>query len=204
MSKTQKILKFINSTTGFSIIVLIFIIILFIVLSPKVSSLLFPFKRQAVLNDFINKTKIDGKIDPQTYWQFREFYSPGYFTFSRTGVAGSLSNSAAKEIGVEYNEKKIDLTDLLFSSEQFHSLDMLTRQSNLSNILDEKQFQKEKIIFMNKNSLIYQKDIKTIQIVFLLGNNDMKEANGFFDYQEKDKKITAGENWFNVTSLKTN
>jgi len=39
------------------------------------------------------------------------------------------------------------------------------------------------------------------KIVFLLTNEEMKKANGFFDYKDKDKKITEGENWFNITSL---
>ena len=82
----NKIQKALNSTLGFSILLLVFIVVLFIVLSPKVSSLLLPFKSEAILNDFINKTKIAGAINPQEYWQFREFYSPGYFTFAKQGL----------------------------------------------------------------------------------------------------------------------
>lgn len=204
MSKTQKFLKFANSATGFSIILLIFIVILFIVFSPKVSSMLFPFKRQAILTEFIHKTKTEGKINPQEYWQFREFYSPGYFTFSETGVSESIVNNVVKEIGVKYNRKEIDLTDLFFSSPRLNSLDMLTKQSSLNRLIDQKQFQKEKIIFIGSNSLIYQENPRAIKIVFLLSNADMQKANGFFDYQDKDKQLTEGENWFNITSLKIN
>ena len=203
MDKTQKILKFIKSIPGFSIILFVLIIILLVVFSPKVSSLLFPFKRQAILNEFINKTKTEGTINPQEYWQFREFYSPGYFTFSREGIAKSLSLNAAKEISVKYNEKEINLTYSFFSSQRLNSLDMLTKQLNLNKLIDQKQFRKEKIIFMGKNSLIYKEDASTMEIVFLLSNADMQKANGFFNYQDKDRKITTGENWFNVTSLKT-
>jgi hypothetical protein len=80
---------------------------------------------------------------------------------------------------------------------------MLTRQSSLSKLIDQKQFQKKNIMFMNKNSLIYQKDSKTIEIFFLFSNSALQNTNGFFDYQERDKKLTTGENWFNVTYLKT-
>lgn len=200
----NKIQKALNSTLGFSILLLVFIVVLFIVLSPKVSSLLLPFKREAILNEFINKTKASGAINPQEYWQFREFYSPGYFTFAKTGISNSLMKNAAGKIGIKYDQKTIDLTDLLFSSQKLSSLDMLTKQSSLSAVSDKKQFQNGKILFSNKNSLIYQVNAKTIKIVFLLTNNDMKRANGFFDYTDIDKKITEGENWFNITSLTKN
>jgi hypothetical protein len=200
----NKIQKALSSTLGFSILLLVFIVALFIILSPKVSSLLFPLKRQAILNEFINKTKSEGKISPQVYWQFREFYSPGYFTFSRTGIAGALIDKSTKEIGIKYNKNAVDLIDLAFASQKINSLDMLTKQSSLDSIIDKAQFKKEKIIFINQNSLIYQKDAKTVQIVFLLANGDIKKANGFFDYTDKDKKITDGENWFNITSFVEN
>jgi hypothetical protein len=202
MDKTQKFLRFVKSELGFSTILLALIIILFVTLSPKVSSLLVPFKRQAILNDFINKTKMDNGINAQGYWEFREFYSPGHFTFSRDGIAKPLLRNVQKEIGVKYSEKDIDLTYLFFSSDRLNSLDMLTKQSSLSGLIDQKQFQAKNVIFMDKNSLIYKEDAKTIRIVFLLSNSSMQKANGFFDYQEKDKKLTGGESWFNVTSLK--
>jgi hypothetical protein len=202
MNKTQKFLKFINSAAGFSIILLVFIIVLFTILSPKVSSLLFPFKRQAVLNEFINKTKTAGTVNGQEYWQFREFYSPGYFTFSRTGITESLINNAVTKIGIKYSQNEVDWTGLFFSSQRLNSLDMLTKQSSLNKLIDQKQFQKGKVIFMSSNSLIYQEDPKTVKIIFLLSNSEMQKANGFFAYQDKDKQLTTGENWFNITSLK--
>jgi hypothetical protein len=204
VSKIQKIIKSIGTPFWFSILLVVFIVTLFFILSPKVSSLLFPIKRQTVLNEFISKTKATGVINPQDYWQFREFYSPGYFTFSRTGIPESLVVTASTKIEVTYNQKAIDLTDLYFSSQKLNSLDMLTKQSSLSNIVDQKQFQNDKLIFMNSNSAIYQEGSKTIKIVFLLTNADMQKANGFFDYTDKDKQITEGENWLNITSLNAN
>ncbi len=201
MNKIQKTRQFLQSSLGFSIFLFILIVLLFSLLSPKVSSLLFPFKRQAVLSEFINKTKLEGTINPQSYWQFREFYSPGSFIFSRTGIDSSLIGKAAKEIGIQYNHSRIDLTELLFSAQRLNSLDMLTKQSSLKNIIDLGQFKKDKIISTGKNYLIYQEGIKTIEIVFLLSNSDMQKANGYFDYSDKDKQITEGQNWFNVTSV---
>lgn len=202
MNKTQKFLGFIKSDLGFSLILFVVIILSFCLLSPKISAQLFTFKRQATLNEFINNSKANG-INSQEYWKFREFYSPGYFTFSRDGIEGNLLKLTKGKVGIKYNEKNIDLTFLVFSSPQVNSLDMLTKQTDLNSIVTEQQLPKEDIIFMNQNSLIYKEGPKTIKVVFLLSNTEMKKANGFFKYTENDKKITEGENWFNITSIKT-
>lgn len=198
----NKIQKFINREFEFFLIILILIITLFTIFSPKVSSILFSLKRQTVLSGFINQTKVSGAINPQDYWKFREFYSPGYFTFSKKGISKPLLDNAKKELKVEYSEKMVDLTFLFFSSPNLKSLDMLTRQTNLDILIDKKLIAKDSIIFMNKNSLIYKEDSNTINIIFLLNNTDVQKANGFFDYGDKDKKLTHGENWFNLTTIK--
>jgi hypothetical protein len=200
VSKKQKLQKIIKSKVVFLIALLFIIVGLFVVLSPKISSLLFPFKRQAVLNDFINKTKIAGAINPRDYWKFREFYSPGYFTFSKNGIAKSLSKNAKKEIGINYDEKTVNLPFLFFSSRWLNSLDMLTQQADLNKIVNLVKIPKNDIIFTGKNCFIYKINAKTIEMIFLLSNNDMQKVSGISDYQ--DSKSIGRKNWFNVTSLK--
>jgi hypothetical protein len=204
MNKTQKFLTYLKSDLPFFTILFFIIISLFVYLSPKTSSQLFLFKRQAVLNQFIDNTKINNKINPQEYWKLREFYSPGYFIFSRNGIEKTKLLQTKEKVGIKLNAKNIDLVFLVFSSPRADSLDMLTKQTNLNSIITGQQLSKENIIFMNKNSLIYEENPKTMKIVFLLSNTEMKKANGFFKYTENDKKITEGENWFNITSLKIN
>ncbi|MDP2649550.1 MAG: hypothetical protein Q8P10_01775 [bacterium] len=204
MGKTQRILRLFKNDFSFFILTLIIIIGLFLFLSPKISSQLFPLKRQAILNDFINSTKQKGSIDPQEYWKFRDFYSPGYFIFSRSGIEETLALQTKEKIGIKYNEKNIDLIFLDFSSPLVNSLDMLTTSAELNEIIDQEQLQAKNIIFMNTNSLIYEENPRIIKIVFLLDNNDMKKANGFFDYGEKDKKLVENKNWLNITTIKNN
>jgi len=200
VSKKQKLQKIVKSE-GVFLIVLVFIIVgLFVVLSPKVSSLLFSFKRQAILNDFVNKTKTSGVINPQAYWEFREFYSPGYFTFSKSGITKSLTKNAAKEIGINYDEKTVNLTFLFFSSQWLNSLDMLTQQTDLNKIINLGKIPQNNIIFMGKNCLIYKSNPNIIKIVFLLSNDNMQKVSGLSDYE--DSKMIRGKNWLNVTSLK--
>jgi hypothetical protein len=201
VNKKQKLQKVIKNERVF-LIALVFIVVgLFVALSPKASSL-FPFKRHAILNDFINKTEMTGKINPQDYWEFREFYSPGFFTFSKEGIAQSISKNAEKEIGINYDEKTTDLTFLFFSSRWLNSLDMLTKQTDLNKIIDVQKIPKDNVIFIGKNCLIYKSDTNTIKISFLSSGTDMQRVSGISDYQ--DSKSIGGKNWFNVTSLKVN
>jgi hypothetical protein len=201
VNKKQKLQKIIKSEVVFFIVLIFVIIGLFVVLSPKVSSILLPFKRQIVLNDFINKTKITRMINPQDYWKFREFYSPGFFTFSKEGIAKSISKNAEKEIGINYDEKAVNSAFLFFSSRWFNSLDMLTKQTDLNKIVDVQKIPKDNVIFIGKNCLIYKSGINTIKITFLLSDTDMQKVSGISDYQNNES--IKGENWFNVTSLKT-
>ena len=202
VSKKQKLQSVINNEAALLVIFILIIVGLFAFLSPKISSLLFPFKRQAILNDFISKTKMAGRIDAKDYWKFREFYSPGSFTFAKDGIAKSLSENATRQIGINYNSKLIDSTFLFFSSDRLDSLDMLTKQEDLNKIIDLEQIPKKNIIFRNKNCLIYKVNTNTVRIAFLLNMNDMQKVNGISDYL--DSQSSKGEDWFNVTSLKTN
>lgn len=202
MGKIQRILRLVGRDLSFFILILIFIIGLFIFLSPKVSSQLFSFKRQAILNEFISTTKQRSLIDPQEYWKFREFYSPGYFIFSRSGIEKPLISQMKEKIGIKFIENNIDLTFLAFSSPLVNSLDMLTTKENLNEIFDQKQLPNENIIFMNKNSLIFRETQNVIKIIFLLNGRDMKKANGFFDYTGQDAELVKNKNWFNITVVR--
>lgn len=202
MNKTQNFLKLKINDLFFFIILFAIIVLSFVALSPKISAKLFNFKREILLNEFIKDTKTNG-INPQEYWRFREFYSPGYFNFSKDGIKNPLLEQAKEKIGIKYNDKNIDLTFLVFFSPRINSLDMLTTQTDLSKVIGEKHLVKEQIIFMNKNSLIYKEGQGTIWITFLLSTDEMKKANGFFDYKDRDKEITQGKKWLNITSIRT-
>ena len=121
-----------KSEKVFLTVTILIVLFLFVILSPKLSDLLFSFKRQMVLNDFLSSVKEEKNIDGKTYWQFREFYSPGYFVFSKKGLVNSVIKSAQKEIGINYNGKGIFRSFLFFSSQKLDSLDMLTSYSDLN------------------------------------------------------------------------
>jgi hypothetical protein len=191
-----------KSEKVFLTVTILIVLFLFVILSPKLSDLLFSFKRQMVLNDFLSSVKEEKNIDGKTYWQFREFYSPGYFVFSKKGLVNSVIKSAQKEIGINYNGKGIFRSFLFFSSQKLDSLDMLTSYTDLNKLTSYVKVQKKDVVFENKNSLIYKADSHTIKIIFLISGDQMQKVNGISDYV--NFQSIKGENWFNVTSLNTN
>jgi hypothetical protein len=202
MGKIQNISKLFKGNFLFFSLIIIIIVILFVSLSPKISSQLFPLKREAILNKFIDSTKQNGKIDPQEYWKFREFYSPGYFIFSKNGIDKVLISKTKEKIGIKYDEKGVSLTFLTFSSPYLDSLDMLTARTSLDMIIDKSKLPTKNIIFSNKNCLIYKESPKIIKMIFLLSIDEMKKANGFFNYGAEDKTIMKNENWLNATVMR--
>ena len=180
----------------FYIITVVIILICFVFLVPKVSSALFPFKRQMIWNNFISSVQKDNNIDPQKFWEFREFYSPGYFTINKTPPLSQIEN-AIKDYSLDDNRS-------FFTLLQFHSLHL----TSLDTLTTEKDFQKltkylseSNIIFQNNNSVIYKIDKHNVIISFLLPKTEMIKANGFFDYREKDKELLKDKLWFDITKV---
>lgn len=188
-----------NKENIFFFVVLLIIIGLFLVLNPKVSSTLFPIKRQMVLQTFINNTKQNNKIDSQKFWEFREFYSPGYFNFNKNGLTSSQIKAARDKSGVSINLKNIDRFFLTFTSPHLTSLEALVTTNKLTDVINTATFDSKSIIFSNNNTLIF-KD-KNIHIIFLKSESDMQRANGFFDYSEADKNLVNGKYWLEVTTI---
>jgi hypothetical protein len=168
------------------------------VLSPKISSLLLPVKRQMVLNSFLKEVETKKNLDGYDYWKFREFYSPGYFSFSKTGISEILLKSLTSKLGMVCNSSTVSAY-LVFSSESLNSLDMLTKQTDLKKIINTRIIPKTNIILSAKNVIIYKTDPKVIKIAFLLDGSKMPEVSGFSDYIDKD--LVKGKNWLNITSL---
>lgn len=103
----------------------------------------------------------------------REFYCPGAFKFDKT--------------------KEPFLT---YSCKWFNSKDYLTTSSTLQLI----EVSQKNILAKGKNFTIY-KNGSSIIITFIASNEDMQRAVGFFDYKEKDKKLTENKNWLDFTII---
>lgn len=49
------------------------------------------------------------------------------------------------------------------------------------------------------DKIYIKKNTNTTDIVFIKPISEMRKANGFFDYQDKDKKLVTGKFWLVVT-----
>ncbi len=175
------------------------LIVSFLVLVPKVSSSLFPFKRTLVWNEFIESVKTSNKIDEQAYWKFREFYSPGYFNFNAQGLDAKQLSQAREVVGPETKFATGSSAILFFTSQRLYSIDYLTDMSTLpQEYLSEKDGRE--IVFKDQRGIIY-KERETYTIIFIKNLSEMRKANGYFEYDGRDKSLVENKHWLNITVL---
>ncbi len=175
------------------------LIVSFLVLVPKVSSSLFPFKRTLVWNEFIESVKTSNKIDEQVYWKFREFYSPGYFNFNAQGLDAKQLSQAREVVGPETKFATGSSAILFFTSQRLYSIDYLTDMSTLpQEYLSEKDGRE--IVFKDQRGIIY-KERETYTIIFIKNLSEMRKANGYFEYDGRDKSLVENKHWLNITVL---
>lgn len=185
-----------NSIVQISLVVII--IGTFLLFTPKVASTLFPFKRHLVWKAFIHDVREKQRIDPQSYWKFREFYSPGYFILSKTGLSQADLKKTEAFLPVSLPSQPTLIPFAAFTSKYLHSVDSLASRSALSSFITIPSGRQ--VLFKNNNSVISLSG-KTVTILFLMPESEMEKANGFFDYGGVDKKAVQGKYWLNVTSL---
>lgn len=195
MIKKQSIFHLLGNPLFFLSSLMIVISLLFLIFSPRLSSSLLPFKRSILLNNFINKTLSTKIIDSQRYWEFREFYSPGYSKIENQGLNRKDIDQAIKNIGQK--PSNIGQYTNAFFSKHSTSIEGLTQEIKLNSVLSIPN--DSKILFEENESIIFNSEGKTY-IAFIKPISEMKKANGFFEY-EKNKKMFDNNNWFSITVL---
>ncbi len=199
MDKKQSILRKFDNPYYFLTIALAVITVSFLLFTPRVASSIFPFKRAMVFDGFLKNTRQVNSIDPQKYWEFREFYSPGYFDFSDKGIDATKVSNALQKLNI--SPQDISIYFAKFNSKHLISLDGLTKDRALSEVFDKSKAGIKEVLFENSNSIIYKNNQDQTFVVFLLPISEMKKANGFFDYENKDKNLLKDKNWFDITKL---
>lgn len=180
---------------------LVVIIVLFLLLTPKVSARLFPFASEYRLHTFIENTQSHNAIDAEDYWEFREFYSPGSFIFSKTGLPQNEANHMLREFEVSVNHERVNTPFLIFNSGRIKSIDFLTDAHQMNNIVEQELVNNKELIIQTDNAIMYRKNPTTFILIFLKTPEEMRKANGFFDYREADKELTENKYWFNITQI---
>ncbi|OGK20192.1 hypothetical protein A3D80_01040 [Candidatus Roizmanbacteria bacterium RIFCSPHIGHO2_02_FULL_40_13b] len=193
--------QFNNVTIKYPLILGAVILLLFIFLQPKLSVQLFPFKRQMIWNEFATSVKTAGQIDGRTFWQFREFYYPGYFTFDRLGLSKQKVSVAEVKLNVELLPEASASAFLIYKSDKVNSLEALVNTDDLSATISDKDFTNENVLLQNTSNLIYLSS-KKARISFIKPIDEMVTANGYYDYKNpQDKALIDGKYWLSVTEV---
>ena len=207
MSKTRKIddmkIKNTNSKSIFlSIIAIIILFVGFSILQPKVSSRLLVQKRQILWSNFYTNLKSTKNIDSKNFWEFREFYSPGSFLFERDGLSREEVLKVLKGMKISSTHTENDLHFLAYRSDYISSIEVLTKEKSIDSFIKDYYLISEgDLLLRGKNYILLKQNPKKVLLIFLLPESEMKKANGFFDYQEKDKELVRGKYWLDITLI---
>ena len=195
----EKTVKKINRLLLLTIFLLF---ILWLLLQPKISSRipLLKFKKDHRLEQFIGNSEKNQTIDPQKYWELREFYSPGYFVFKRGGLKKEEITEKLEEVNVPITAENLTFSFLTFNSPKWNSLEALVEKSSLHDYVKEDKLIGKEILVNNERLLIYNEG-PVIKIIFLLPMDPMENANGFFDYREVDHQLVKNKYWLNLTKI---
>jgi len=183
----------------FILSVFLIIVLSFFLLIPKISSSLYPQKRQQILNEFIKETEKNQHINAKSFWKFREFYSPGSFVFNKNGISHNKISPILQELGIQLNPEYVHLYFLLFTSPKTISIEALITTDHLPSILVD--IDGDPVLTGNNQLIVKKKD--TMLIVFIKSISDMKKANGFLDYNGSDKSLVENKYWLVITKVAT-
>lgn len=185
----------------FILTLLLIIIVAFALFQPKLSVWLFPFKRQMIANNFISQVNKTHVIDARDFWQFREFYYPGYFTFERDGLSKAQAEQGLEQTGAKLQSTTTYFPFLVYTADKFHSIDFLTNAT----ILDEAvrlSTDSQKVILKTNTSIIYYDTPNSLIIIFVKPTSEMVTANGYYNYRnEDDVAIYTGKNWLSISRV---
>jgi hypothetical protein len=149
--------------------------------------------REQLLSQFIIDVQVSKVVDAQKYWIFREKFSPGNFVF----------NDQAIDVFQTYRIVNLDpkgVTKLLtYSSPYLSSVDSVVPLTTESIKLIDSSGEK---LLSTKEVLLVKNDNGSYQLNFLLPISEMKKANGFFDYLEKENELLKDQVWLNSTTIK--
>lgn len=170
------------------------ILVLFIFLQPKAAALLFPPVRNKIKTDFLQRVISQHDMNAQEFWQFREFYAPGHFTYN--SHAADLAGGLILRDSIKSSSPVLLLS---FSSPFSESWESIVSRQDWQHYVDTKNVPAENILFHNATTLIYQDKPGPLHIIFIKPIEEMVSANGFFNYTDQERKLLSDKYWLNQT-----
>jgi hypothetical protein len=172
----------------------LFILLLGLILIPRLLVFIAPSVETGRLNSFIKQTTETGKVDAQSYWHFREFYSPGSLIYQKSGLPkDSLSNILSQ---IDF---KAAIPFLSYSSPKLKSVDLLIPQESQRAFL--LTIPTKRTILLKKEDVLLSEDDHTYLLVFTASKDKMKTTIPFFDYEGSDKELLNDKEWVNITLI---
>lgn len=193
-----------NTVWFFPLSILLLIITLSLYLHPGIKPRWNSHYRTRLLDNFLQDIQTMKKIEPQSFWIFRERYSPGTFKINPETI-GVFQTFRI----VNVNQKR--KTDLLFyDSPYLQSTESLTSNLEIINQLAQ-NVPKEQVELQTADILLIKKQEeenseKTIgqyELWFVLPIEQMKKANGFFDYTSDERELIEDKYWLNHSLIFT-
>jgi hypothetical protein len=179
--------------------ILLVVSFLFILLTPKIHRTLYPHSGNQSLQEFQEIIIKTGNIDPQTYWRFREFYSPGVYSINKNGLTKQSIQEFFKPLPPGLHIQP-ELFFLSFHSPRLKSLDGLTTKTSMSDLIQIQDLEKSHILKETDKELLYQLNSNTVVLVTLFSPEEMRKTNGFWDYQN-DQSIIKDKNWISISII---
>lgn len=162
-----------------TIVIGIFILIGIVFALGKIRYAVNPYVRAQRLDSFIRSVEQTKTIDPEVFWEFRDFYS--------------ATTSSFKPQNIES-----DKPFLTFKTSYFSSSDSLL--ANPPSITLPLSSDVDTLIFQDSSSVVYKTN-RTLHIRFTKPQSDMLRANGFFRYFGVDLEKYKDYAWYNETVI---
>ena len=152
------------------------------------------------MEQFLSEIEKNGQLDGQSFWQTREFYSPGSFTYSHDGFKPQEIQPILRQINLGMKNIKATIPFLTFKSDKWVSAEFLVNAPNILDSIPDTTSGK-KFVLKTPTSWVYYEDEDTLKIIFTKDIEDMQKANGFFDYPGHDKEYLKDKYWLSVSTV---
>ncbi len=173
--------------------------ILFVAITPKITRTIFPSSASNSWIEFKKEIIQTQKLDSQEYWEFREFYSPGVYTVNKQGLENNAIKSFYSTLPAGLQSQP-ELTFATFESPRLQSIDGLINRSSISEFVNLEGLNKSQIVKQTDKFLLYQLEDNQFVLISIFTPEQMKTANGFWDYQ-KDQDIIENRYWVSAALI---
>ncbi|PIV08470.1 hypothetical protein COW38_01900 [Candidatus Collierbacteria bacterium CG17_big_fil_post_rev_8_21_14_2_50_45_7] len=176
------------------LLVTLTIAICYLLFQPRIINYLLPTARTNYLDQLLQQTKSTKHLDPQKYWETREFYYPGVFYVFQDGLSIDNITDFVHQTGINLKLKG-DFPILVYKSPKWSSYESLVNTNQLADLVD---LPSSTPIYQDSQTIIYQIDNKVL-IFFIKPYDELKVTNGFI--YTKEAILKDYYYWFGVSVI---